>query len=415
MRKADVIVLGAGIAGVCAALHLQMRGRSVFLVDRNQPGDEASRSNAGVIMRDGVTPFAFPDAPLAMLRLVFNLEPSIRYRLGSLLQMVSWGRRAQEATAGRAMSRYAHALAPLQMLAAAEHRIIARQANAERFFRKTGWLKLYQTAEGFRRAEMEMHHARIFGVGYEVLNAQAAADLEPHLGERFYKAVYWLEAESVTSPGGVCKAYGRLFRERGGAVYHGDARTICEMAGGWSVKTAHGPVWAPEVVVALGAWSTDVLEPLGYAFPFIAQRGYLSHFQAHSGASLSRPLTDVENGYSLSPMERGIRLSTGVEFAHQEALPNPVQIEQCRRIAAGIFPLGSAIDTVPAMASRLCLPDSLPILGASPRHRGLWFTVGHGDMGFTLGPLLGRLLAERMTGNTPLEDLTPLSPMRFLS
>jgi D-amino-acid dehydrogenase len=56
----DTIVLGAGIVGVCVAIHLQRRGRNVLLVDRREPGRETSYGNAGIIQREGVRPRAFP-------------------------------------------------------------------------------------------------------------------------------------------------------------------------------------------------------------------------------------------------------------------------------------------------------------------------------------------------------------------
>jgi D-amino-acid dehydrogenase len=52
--RADAIVLGAGIIGICVALHLQKRGRSVALVDRRGGAEETSFGNAGLIQREGV-------------------------------------------------------------------------------------------------------------------------------------------------------------------------------------------------------------------------------------------------------------------------------------------------------------------------------------------------------------------------
>ena len=68
MIRSDVAVLGAGIIGVSAALHLQARGRSVVLVDRRGPGEETSHGNAGLIERASVVPYAFPRALPELLR-----------------------------------------------------------------------------------------------------------------------------------------------------------------------------------------------------------------------------------------------------------------------------------------------------------------------------------------------------------
>jgi D-amino-acid dehydrogenase len=65
------------------------------------------------------------------------------------------------------------------------------------------------------------------------------------------------------------------------------------------------------------------------------------------------------------------------------------------------------------MGARPCLPDMLPIIGAAPRHRGLWFDFGHQHHGLTLGPVSGRLLAEMMTGQAPFTDPRPYAVERF--
>ena len=77
--KTDVVVLGAGIIGVSAALHLQARGRSVVLLDRRGPGEETSYGNAGLIERASVIPYAFPRDWRSLLRYAGNRTPDVRY------------------------------------------------------------------------------------------------------------------------------------------------------------------------------------------------------------------------------------------------------------------------------------------------------------------------------------------------
>lgn len=170
---------------------------------------------------------------------------------------------------------------------------------------------------------------------------------------------------------------------------------------------------ARNAVVALGAWSGDLLRDLGENYPLIAKRGYHMHFQPQTGASLSRPVVDVENGFALTPTDNGIRLTTGVELADRDAPPNPSIIKRTRRRAAEVFPLGKALQEKPWLGSRPCLPDSLPVLGPSFKTPGLWLNFGHAYDGFTLGPVTGRLLAEQIAGKEPELDMTGFTPARF--
>ena len=169
-----------------------------------------------------------------------------------------------------------------------------------------------------------------------------------------------------------------------------------------------------DVVVALGPWAPDLLEPLGIKLPLAVKRGYHRHFRARGNAALSRPMLDAENGYCLTPMEQGIRLTTGAEFAARDAAPTPVQFDRLLPAARELFPLGEPVEPAPWLGSRPCFADSRPVIGRAPRQRGLWLAYGHGHWGLTLGPATGRLVAEMMTGATPFCDPAPYGAERFM-
>ncbi len=187
----------------------------------------------------------------------------------------------------------------------------------------------------------------------------------------------------------------------------GDARSLEAVSGGWRVRGVTGPVEAREAVVALGPWSPDVLRPLGYRVPMAVKRGYHQHFALEDGAALSHPVADIDSGFVMSPMTLGLRLTTGAEFAPRDAPPSPVQVARTRALAAQLLPLGEAVEKTPWMGCRPCMPDMRPVIGAAPRHAGLWLAFGHAHHGFTLGPVTGKLLACLMTGQAPDMDPAP--------
>ena len=171
----------------------------------------------------------------------------------------------------------------------------------------------------------------------------------------------------------------------------GDARSLHRAAPHWRVDTAAGPLDAGDVVIALGPWTPDVLAPLGIKLPLAVKRGYHRHFHAQGNAMLSRPILDAEIGYCLAPMEQGIRVTTGAEFAARDAPPTPVQLARIIPAARELFPLGEPVEAQPWLGARPCFPDSRPVIAPAPRQRGLWLACGHGHWGLTLGPATGRL------------------------
>lgn len=175
---------------------------------------------------------------------------------------------------------------------------------------------------------------------------------------------------------------------------------------GWVIE-------AETVVVALGAASVQVTAPLGYAPPLFGKRGYHLHYRLEGNAVLNRPVVDGDNGFLLAPMRRGIRLTTGVEFARPQAPPTPVQLARAEPVARRLLPLGEQVESAPWMGVRPCLPDMLPIIGRMPGRDDVWCAFGHAHQGLTLGPTTGRLLAEMMSGETPFLDPTPYRAERF--
>jgi len=196
-------------------------------------------------------------------------------------------------------------------------------------------------------------------------------------------------------------------------ILSGNARSLHRRDEHWRVETAEGPLDAPEVVLALGPFAPDVLGPLGIKLPLGIKRGYHLHFRSGGNAILTRPVVDIENGYCLAPMEQGIRLTTGVEFAARTASPTPVQFNRLLPDARALFPLGEPVEATPWMGSRPCFADSRPVIGRASKHPGLWLAYGHGHWGLTLGPVTGRLVAEMMTGATPFCDPAPFAAQRF--
>ena len=411
---ADVIVLGAGIVGVCVAIHLQRRGRNVLLVDRREPGRETSYGNAGIIQREGVRPRAFPRDVGELFRIASKRGLDTRYDLTALPGLASplaqyWWNSAPERYR-RIVADYA----PLIAHSISEHSELIDAAGAQSLIEKTGFMLLFRSEkrrdQSFRDAEGD---ARDYGVGIAELDGAALAKAEPGLKLPMAGALHWTAPWTVRDPGGLTAAYAALFTRLGGTIAIGDATTLAPAGSGWTVNTAAGPVSAGEVVLALGPWARAATLKLGYRLPLFVKRGYHREYQHLDGVVLNRPVLDAEMGYLLAPMQRGIRLTTGAEFARLDAPKNLHQIEGSETIARTLLPFGERLDAEPWMGARPATPDMKPIIGRAPRHKNVWFAFGHAHHGLTLGAVTGRLLAEMMTGETPFLNAKPFAAERF--
>ncbi|MBV9978224.1 MAG: FAD-binding oxidoreductase [Hyphomicrobiales bacterium] len=413
--RADVVVLGAGMVGVGVALNLQKRGRDVILLDRRDAGEETSFGNAGLIQREAVIPYTFPREFGTILSYALNNRRDAVYHLSALPRVAPWLYRYWREGAPERIERSAQALAPLMAECVKEHDALIAEAGgaAQRLVYQRGWLRCLRTEKSMRQAIDEARVLDRYDVDYAVLSAAEVRELEPHVSEAVIGAIHFRGSPTSADPGALTKAYAELFARKGGRFLKGDARKLSAQRSGWSVASEKGAVEAREAVVALGPWSDDVFRPLGYRIPLAVKRGYHMHYASKGNATLGHSLHDGEGGFALVPMSRGIRLTTGVEFADRDAPPSPVQLARAEPFARALFPLAERLDEKPWMGRRPCLPDMVPIIGRGGRHKGLWFAFGHAHHGFTLGPVTGRLLAEMMTGETPFTDPSRYAAERF--
>ena len=412
--RSDAVVLGAGIIGICVALHLQKRGRAVVLVDRRGAAEETSFGNAGLIQREGVYPYGFPHDFGALLRYGLNRTIDAHYHPSALPRLAPFlwkywqhSRPARHAEVARRYSK-------LIEHCVSEHRVLAEESEATGFLRPGGWMKVFRTArERDRRFAEAERWQREFGIAHRALDARTLQEMEPHVAPVLVGALHWTDPVAVDDPQGLALAYLKAFQRLGGKFVQGNATTLEAESGGWRVRTAHGPINAAAAVIALGPWADVLTRALGYDLPLAVKRGYHMHYRAAGEARLNLPMLDTERGYFLAPMRRGIRLTTGAEFARRDAMRTPVQLGRAEPIARDLFPLAERLDTEAWMGARPCTPDMLPVIGLAPRHPNLWFAFGHAHHGLTLGAVTGRLVAEMVTGEAPFVDPAPYSAERF--
>src|SRR5260370_17927605 len=164
MARVDAIVLGAGIVGTSVGLHLAKRGLAVALVDRRAPGEETSYGNAGVIEGNTVFPPAFPSDPIALLRIALKRAPEANYHLSFLPHVAPWLMKFRAASRPERLIETARLMRPLFARALPEHEALLAEAGAERFLRKTGWLKLYRTDRAFEAPKRELPLAPEFAL-----------------------------------------------------------------------------------------------------------------------------------------------------------------------------------------------------------------------------------------------------------
>lgn len=411
-NKMDIVVLGAGIVGVSAALAARRRGMSVTLVDRREPGSETSYGNAGILSSGSIFPLNQPSLLGNLPKYLTNQHPALRWNVGWALRHPIWIARFLASARASQTKPRALALHGLIKVSLKLHREWIVQAGAGNRIRETGWLKAWRS-DNVAAATADQAALSEYGIKSELLDRQAISALEPNILPVYSVGLLHTETASVDSPGNVVKAYARMLAGVGGEIRRAEIKSIAPAADGWRVVLTDGEIRSRYVVVALGPWSADLLRALGYRVPLATERGYHREFKPNGSRPLRRPIHDAENAFLVTPMEQGIRVTSGVELTDRDAPSSYAQLDAVVPLARSVVEFGEPVGEI-WRGARPTLPDSLPMIGPAPRHRGLWLAFGNQHIGFTTGPATGEAIAAMISGTAPSFDIAAFSPQRYL-
>lgn len=412
-------VVGAGSVGIGVALHLQQRGFRVVLIDKSLPASQTSYGNAGVINASSFMPLNNPALLGKLPRLLLNNHAYLRYSVPHIVKNTPWCYHFLRACTRRKSEETCRALNALCSGALDEHRALMQRCGNMHRLSQNGWLKLFRKAGPLQVDSKEAAVLDAFEIPYRAVSINDIRDLEPHLKPVFSGGYLLSDSSSVNNPAMLLREYVEQFLRDGGEFVQSSVQSIRETvatgSGGFTLEIGNDSLPAENLVVCAGPWSADMLKPLGYKVLLGFERGYHQHFKLASGASLTRPIHDMDAGYILAPMEQGIRLTTGVELNHRDAPSNFSQLQQVLPRAKQALDITEPTEDPVWRGCRPTFPDSRPVIDQAPRHENLWMAFGHQHIGLMSGPVTGKLLAQKISGETPDIDLTPFNASRWVS
>ena len=402
----DVVVLGAGIVGACAALELARGGARVEVIERGGGwGESCSWGNAGLLVPSHARPIAAPESLRAGLR--WMVKPDSPFGLKLKPSLAPWlARYLRASTAARARDGEA-----LQRELARESIGAFRELAAEGIdggFDEPGCLTVHTSADADEHAAAEAASETGRALGAQVLTGDEARQLEPSLTSRVRAAVLFPD-EARCDPVRLAAAVGAAATERGVRLRTGvEAYAV---GGDGIVETTHGPVRAGTVVVAAGAWSGRLARSAGVRLPLQGGKGYAAEWDP-SSAPVRMPLYLHDQRVVANPMGDRTRMTGGLLL---DGLDETYDHRRVRAIASAAEEvLGvRARPRLTWRGLRPCTPDGLPVIGAHRDAPHVIFATGHGMLGVTLAPLTGRLVASVVAGAATHPALARLSPERF--
>ena len=406
MSRPDVVILGAGIVGACAALELARAGATVEVLERGGGwGEGCSWGNAGLLVPSHARPIAAPESLRAGLG--WMVKPDSPFGLKLKPSLAPWLVRYLRAST----ERRAHDGEALQRELGRESLGLFRELASEGIdggFDEPGCLTVHTAAGAEERAAAEASSETGRALGARVLTANEARELEPALTARVRAAVLF-PGEARCDPVRLAAAVGAAAEARGVRLRTGVEAYAVGPDG--AVETTHGPVRGGTVVVAAGAWSGRLARTAGVRLPLQGGKGYAAEWDP-AAAPVRMPLYLHDQRVVANPMGDRTRLTGGLLL---DGLDETFDHRRVRAIASAAEEvLGvRARPRLTWRGLRPCTPDGLPVIGAHRRAPRVIFATGHGMLGVTLAPLTGRLVAAIADGSASHPALGRLSPERF--
>jgi len=413
MAQQHIAVIGAGIVGVSAALHLQRDGHQVTLIDERNPGEGTSKGNGAVLAVDSVAPVATPGVLWDVPRYLMDPLGPLAIRWGYLPKIAPWLLRFIAASAPARVEEISIALASILSRATEVHRDLARAIGEATMLRETGWLGVFESDKKFASYQWDLDLQKRRGVEYKVMAQEEIRQFEPSLQPIFRHAVYYPQNSYVRDNFRLVREAAALFANNGGTIVKARVTGFgFGQQGPNAVTTESRSIACDSVVVAAGAWSKTLTAMLGHKVPLDTERGY--HVTLPLPGKMPRmPLYSGDHSFAVTPLEVGLRFAGTVELGGLEAAPNYARAEILMKHGRRMFGDLNEQGRSDWMGFRPSMPDSLPVISQGRRYANTYFAYGHGHLGLTLGPITGKVIADLVAGRDAGFDLKPFRIDRF--
>lgn len=412
----DVVVVGAGVAGLASALALLQAGRQVHVIDAGPVGGGSSHGNCGTITPSHAPPLAGPGTIAQALR--WSLTPDAPLYIPPRIDPALWRWLLRFSARCNARDWHASALAKSALLNDSRARLAqwVRDLALECEFTESGLDYVFRDPRAFADALAGVDELRGFGVAVESIDGARCEREEPALKPGVAGALRFA-GDAALRPDRYVDELARVVRERGGVISeHCALASLDHTRDEVRLATGQGKLQAREVVLALGAWSQKMAGAIGV--PALRRaiqpgKGYSITYAAPDLAP-RRALVLRERSVCVTAWGSGFRLGSTMEFSGFDDSLNERRLGALERGAAEYLrqPVGPEVRER-WFGWRPMSCDDIPIIGGVPGKPRLWLATGHGMMGVGMSAGTGQLVADLVCGRTPAIDPAPYRVDRF--
>ncbi|MDA9975154.1 FAD-binding oxidoreductase [Candidatus Pelagibacter sp.] len=404
-------IVGAGIQGISNALFLQKKGFSVTIFDRDEPGSPvASYGNAGHFSPYASVPINRPDVLSDVPAMLLSTTGPLALKWNYVPKMIPWFLQFIRNCTTKKMMHTAKNMHQILDLALPAYDELFDDIDLGGLVEKKGILYIWND-QNLKSRELEINIRNELGVDQQVVTPKEIHDLEPNIKPIYHGGVFYQYGRHARNPKKILLKLYDLFLKKGGKFLKMNIKDINFDDEKPVIKAETQSFLFDKIVIACGSFSKKLTDNLDEKIPLDTERGYHVHFK-DCDHLLSRPVIFQNRGFGISPMEQGLRVVGTVEFG---GLDNPLSKSRVKNLINNAkYMMGDLPEHEDEwLGFRPTLPDYLPVIGPSKKYKNVFYCFGHHHLGWTLGPISGKIVSGMIAEENTNLDLKPYSSLRF--
>ncbi|MDB3924104.1 FAD-binding oxidoreductase [Candidatus Pelagibacter sp.] len=410
-KNLKIGIVGAGIQGISNALFLQKKGFSVTIFDRDEPGSPAaSYGNAGHFSPYASVPINRPDVLTDVPAMLLSSTGPLALKWNYVTKMLPWFLQFIRNCTKKKMMHTAKNMHQILDLALPAYDELFDEIELGGLVEKKGILYIWND-QSLKSRELEIKVRDELGVDQQIVTPKEIHDLEPNIKPIYHGGVYYQHGRHARNPKKILLKLYDLFLKKGGKFLKMNIKDINFNDEKPVIKAETQSFLFDKIIIACGSFSKKLTDNLDEKIPLDTERGYHVHFK-DCDHLLSRPVIFQNRGFGITPMEQGLRVVGTVEFG---GLDNPLSKSRVKNLINNAkYMMGDLPEHEDEwLGFRPTLPDYLPVIGPSKKHKNVFYCFGHHHLGWTLGPISGKIVSGMIAEENTNLDLKPYSSLRF--
>lgn len=411
-----VVIVGAGIVGLSTAYYLNKAGIDVTVIDSTDGSDNCSYGNAGYVAPSHIIPLASPGIISQGLKWMLSSSSPFYIQPKLSRDLLKWGWLFKKASTDKRVKAAIPVLYDLTTQSQNLFEEILEEEGIEAGYNKPGLLMVCQTEEALKHEIELVDIANQYHLEASVLSREETERLDPSVRYNMAGSVYF-GCDGWMTPNVFMEQFKTLLLKRGVKIDFKTELQEIDVNGSKITEfiTDRGSYRADEFIVAAGSWSPQLAKKLKIDIPLQPGKGY-SFTIENPPVSPKLPSVLVEGRIATTPMLDGMRVAGTMEITGVNHNINMNRVNGIIDSVKQAMPDYKNYDfskIKPWAGLRPCTPDGLPYIGRSAGLENLQIGTGHAMLGWTLGPITGKLLCENILGETSSIQSPLLSVDRY--